>query len=243
MAGRRRSGARPPADSQHFLRDPRLAAQLVREAGVGPRDLVARHRRGQRPPDGGAVADRPPRARGRAGPSLGGAARRALAERPRARGRRARDHASPRGLQRRREPAVRQDDCDPPQAVRRSGDPPRPRRPRRRVGRRDTARAAVAEPGEEHRLGLDVRDRRHAPAAARRVRPRATRRCRRRLVQAPPLAVRAARGARAIPSLRRRRASDAVCTPWRRRGRSPNWQDEAQPRATSMRISGRSCSN
>ena len=40
MAGRRRSGARPPADSQHFLRDPRLAAQLVREAGVGARDLV-----------------------------------------------------------------------------------------------------------------------------------------------------------------------------------------------------------
>jgi 23S rRNA (adenine-N6)-dimethyltransferase len=40
VAGRRRSGARPPADSQHFLRDPRLAAQLVREAGVGPRDLV-----------------------------------------------------------------------------------------------------------------------------------------------------------------------------------------------------------
>jgi 23S rRNA (adenine-N6)-dimethyltransferase len=40
VAGRRRSGARPPADSQHFLRDPRLAAQLVGEAGVGPRDLA-----------------------------------------------------------------------------------------------------------------------------------------------------------------------------------------------------------
>jgi 23S rRNA (adenine-N6)-dimethyltransferase len=40
VAGRRPSGARPPADSQHFLRDNSLAAQLVRDAGVGERDLV-----------------------------------------------------------------------------------------------------------------------------------------------------------------------------------------------------------
>lgn len=41
MAGRRSAGARPPfARSQHFLRTSALAAELVRDACVGPGDLV-----------------------------------------------------------------------------------------------------------------------------------------------------------------------------------------------------------
>jgi len=40
VAGRRASSARPRAHSQHFLRSPALAADLVRAAGVGPGDLV-----------------------------------------------------------------------------------------------------------------------------------------------------------------------------------------------------------
>lgn len=41
MAGRRARRARPPhARSQHFLRATALAAQLVRDAGIGPNDVV-----------------------------------------------------------------------------------------------------------------------------------------------------------------------------------------------------------
>src|SRR5262249_36161849 len=40
VAGRRASGARPSPRSQHFLRDPALAAALVRVAGIGRRDVV-----------------------------------------------------------------------------------------------------------------------------------------------------------------------------------------------------------
>lgn len=41
MAGRRARSARPsPPRSQHFLRTSELAAELVRDAGVGPDDLV-----------------------------------------------------------------------------------------------------------------------------------------------------------------------------------------------------------
>jgi 23S rRNA (adenine-N6)-dimethyltransferase len=40
VAGRRPARARPPARSQHFIRTRSLAAQLVRDAGVGPEDLV-----------------------------------------------------------------------------------------------------------------------------------------------------------------------------------------------------------
>jgi 23S rRNA (adenine-N6)-dimethyltransferase len=41
VAGRRTRGARPPSTaSRHFLRAEALAAELVRDAGVGPNDLV-----------------------------------------------------------------------------------------------------------------------------------------------------------------------------------------------------------
>lgn len=41
MAGRRPSSGRPPAPrSQHFLRSRELAAELVRDAGIGPGDLA-----------------------------------------------------------------------------------------------------------------------------------------------------------------------------------------------------------
>jgi 16S rRNA A1518/A1519 N6-dimethyltransferase RsmA/KsgA/DIM1 with predicted DNA glycosylase/AP lyase activity len=41
VASRRPRGAgRPPPRSQHFLRSDALAAEIVREAGIGPRDLV-----------------------------------------------------------------------------------------------------------------------------------------------------------------------------------------------------------
>ena len=185
MAGRRRSGARPPADSQHFLRDPRLAAQLVREAGVGSRDLVV---------DIGAGS-------GRLTAELSRTARRVLAIEQDRRWAAQLDGRWPNvrvleadvlaiALPREDFTVVAnlpfdKTTRDPAQAVRRPGEPPRPRGSRRRVGRRDATRAAVAEPREEHRLGLDVRDRRHATAAPRRVRPGAARRCRRRLVPAP----------------------------------------------------------
>lgn len=41
MAGRRARGARPPlARSQHFLRTRALANELVRDSGIGPRDIA-----------------------------------------------------------------------------------------------------------------------------------------------------------------------------------------------------------
>jgi 23S rRNA (adenine-N6)-dimethyltransferase len=40
VAGRRPSRARPPAHSQHFIRTSRVAAELVRDARVGPEDVV-----------------------------------------------------------------------------------------------------------------------------------------------------------------------------------------------------------
>ena len=201
VAGRRRSGARPPADSQHFLRDPRLAAQLVREAGVGARDLVVDIGAGSGRLTAELSWDCAPRARNRAGPSLGGAAGRPLADaacsrrtcsRSRSRAKTSRWSRTCRST---RQPRF-STSCS---TIRR---PPRPRGSRGRVGHRDPTGSAVAEPREEHRLGLDVRDRRHATAAPRRVRPRAPRRCGCRLVPAPPRP-RPTRRARAVPSLRR----------------------------------------
>ena len=57
-----------------------------------------------------------------------------------------------------------------------------------------------------------------------------------------PDAVRPARGTRAVPSLRRLGLQARTAYAWRRRGRSSSSRDEAQPRATSTRISGRSSS-
>ena len=243
MAGRRRSGARPPADSQHFLRDPRLAAQLVREAGVGSRDLVV---------DIGAGS-------GRLTAELSRTARRVLAIEQDRRWAAQLDGRWPNvrvleadvlaiALPREDFTVVANLPFDKTTAIlHKLFDDPASCLVRADLvvewGVATQLGSAVAEPREEHRLGLDVRDRRHATAAPRRVRPRAARRCRRRLVPAPPER-RSSRSRRTSGSIASSpRASGADCTAWRRRGRSSSLRDEAQPRATSTRISGRSSSS